>query len=157
MEDLRSRTCCFTGHREILKEEYEEIKQKAENEIIKLIKSGVKYFGVGGARGFDALAAKAVLEAKEKYPHIKLILVLPCADQTKGWKYEDKKEHILIKERADKVRILSEKYYNGCMFDRNRHLVNCSGFCICYLRKDTGGTAYTVEYALKNNLNIIYV
>lgn len=157
MKELQSRTCCFTGHREIPKEDYKKIKQKTENEIIKLIKSGVKYFGTGGARGFDTLAAKAVLEVKEKYPHIKLILVLPCADQTKGWRYEDKKEYELIKEQADKIKILSEEYYNGCMHDRNRHLANCSGFCICYLRKNTGGTAYTVNYAIKNNLHIIYV
>ena len=41
------------------------------------------------------------------------------------------------------------------MFKRNRHLVNHSSACICYLEKPTGGTAYTVNYARKCGLQII--
>ena len=40
------------------------------------------------------------------------------------------------------------------MFRRNRHLVNYSSLCICYLNKTYGGTAYTVNYAKENNLKI---
>lgn len=41
------------------------------------------------------------------------------------------------------------------MFKRNRHLVDNSSVCICYQTKETGGTAYTVEYARKHGLRII--
>ena len=61
-----------------------------EVELVKLIENGYCYFGAGGALGFDTVAAQTVLHLKEKYPHIKLILVLPCVDQAKSWSYEDK-------------------------------------------------------------------
>ena len=44
---------------------------------------------------------------------------------------------------------------SGCMHVRNRHLVDFSSYCICYQTKETGGTAYTVNYAKENGL-IIY-
>ena len=41
------------------------------------------------------------------------------------------------------------------MYKRNRHLVDNSGICVCYLTKDKGGTAYTVEYEKQKGLQII--
>ena len=41
------------------------------------------------------------------------------------------------------------------MLKRNRHLVDNSSVCICYLTESTGGTAYTVEYARKSGLTIV--
>lgn len=43
-----------------------------------LVSKGFKYFGTGGALGFDTIAAQAVLSVKETHPEVKLILVLPC-------------------------------------------------------------------------------
>lgn len=105
--------------------------------------------------GFDTLAAQTVLKLKETYPQIKLILVLPCLTQTRGWKETDVKEYERIKSLADKVVYTSQEYTRGCMFKRNRHLVDFSSLCIAYLTKDEGGTAYTVKYAKQNGLNII--
>ncbi len=154
---MREKTCCFTGHRVIPQADYRIIKKRLENEVEKLIHQGVVYFGTGGALGFDTLAAETVIELRKKYPYIKLILVLPCENQTKNWKREDIIKYEQIKGYADKVRVLSGHYYNGCMQVRNRHLVDCSAFCICYLRKSTGGTAYTVNYAVENGLTIIRI
>ena len=113
------------------------------------------YFGAGGALGFDTLAAQAVLKLKERYPDIKLILVLPCKTQTSGWRQTDIDEYERIKAAADKVVYTSEVYYRGCMHKRNRHLVDNSSLCICYLTEDRGGTYYTVNYAKENGLQII--
>ena len=82
-----------------------------------LVSKGFKYFGTGGALGFDTLAAQAVLSVKVLAPH----------------------------------------YYNGCMQKRNRHLVDCSSACICFLTKHEGGTAYTVDYAKQKGLYLINV
>ena len=154
---MKEKTCCFTGHREIEPSEFATIKGRVREKIETLIEQGVIYYGAGGARGFDTLAAEAVLELKGKYPQIKLILVLPCPDQTRGWKEEDIKKYIEIKERADKVVYTADHYYQGCMHVRNRHLVDYSAYCICYLRKDTGGTAFTVDYAKSKGLTIFNV
>ena len=62
-----------------------------------------------------------------------------------------------IKEQADKVVYTSEEYTRGCMHKRNRHLVDNSSVCICYLTESTGGTAYTVNYAKEKGLMTINV
>lgn len=49
---------------------------------------------------------------------------------------------------------LSENYSVDCMHKRNRHLVNFSGYCVAYLNKNSGGTAFTVNYARQNGLEI---
>lgn len=110
------------------------------------------YFGAGGALGFDTLAAQCVLSLRKRYSHIKLILVLPCTTQTKGWSKDDIAVYEEIKSQADKVVYTSHDYFRGCMFKRNRHLVNGSSVCIAYLTQEKGGTAYTVNYARQNNV-----
>ena len=72
-----------------------------------LVSKGFKYFGTGGALWFDTIAAQAVLSVKETYPEVKLILVLPCENQTKYWKQQDIDVYNDIKSRADKVKVLA--------------------------------------------------
>jgi len=152
---MKSKTCCFTGHRKIPKGELPQIKTKLKNTITEFIGNGVIYYGAGGALGFDTLSALTVLELKQQYPQIKLILVLPCKNQTRNWQQSDIEVYENIKSQADKVVFTSEMYYNGCMLKRNKHMVDNSGYCICYKTRDTGGTAYTVKYATEKQLNII--
>ena len=142
-----NQTCCFTGHRKIPLDQLESVTQRLRDAVIASIKDGYLYFGAGGALGFDTLAAKIVLELRTIYPEIKLILVLPCLDQAEKWNEEDKEEYERIKSLADKVVYTSGNYFNGCMQRRNRHLIDNSSLCICYLTERIGGTAYTVNYA----------
>lgn len=152
---MRKRTCCFTGHRTILPGERRELARRLEETVLRLYRRGVRYFGAGGALGFDTLAAQAVLSLRGECPGIRLILVLPCPSQTKGWKPEDAAEYERIKSQADKVVYTSQEYTQDCMYKRNRHLVDHSSVCVCYLTKDSGGTAYTVRYARTHGLEII--
>lgn len=154
---MKEKTCCFTGHRKIPSESLPAISRKLKETLIFYIENGYRYFGAGGALGFDTLAAQTVLLLKQHYPWIKLILVLPCKDQAKRWSAQEIEEYERIKSSADKVVYTSEHYYSGCMHKRNRHLVDNSSLCVCYLTERTGGTAYTVEYAAKNNLTVINV
>ncbi len=150
-------TCSFTGHRNINPKDVYSIKNKIYLNVIYLIKNGVIYFGVGGARGFDTIAAEVILELRKIYPYIKLILVIPCLDQNKYWSKVDNEKYEKIKKQADKVKVLSYRYYKGCMQDRNRHLIDHSSYLICYKRKNTGGTAYTVNYAKTKNIKVIEI
>ncbi len=152
---MKEKTCCFTGHRDIQKQDYTVLKKRTKDAIVSLINKGVVYFGAGGAIGFDTLAAETVLELKKIYPQIKLILVLPCYEQARGWKTADVEKYNNIKEQSDKIVYTSNNYYQGCMHIRNRHLVDNSGYCICYLKKSFGGTAYTVKYAKQKGLTIL--
>ena len=152
----KSKVACFSGHRR-LPQNCEELRAKLKKEIIGLIGHGVVFFGAGGAWGFDMLAEETVIELKEDYPHIRLVLVLPCPpdQQTLKWSAGQRQRYYEILERADKVRILSPQYTNGCMLVRNRHLVDNSAYLICYLREQHGGTTYTVDYADRRGLQII--
>lgn len=152
---MKEKTCCFSGHRKIPSESLPDIYRKLKETLIFYIDQGYRYFGAGGALGFDTLAAQTVLLLKQCYPEIKLILVLPCKDQASRWTVEDIKEYERIKALADKVVYISEHYYEGCMQKRNRHLVDNSSLCICYLTQSGGGTAYTVNYANEHGLTIV--
>lgn len=153
--DLRPYTCCFTGHRDIRPGDGPELAGNLNTVLRRLIKAeGVRYFGAGGALGFDTLAERAVLALREEFPQLRLILVLPCGDQTAKWRQSDADAYEALKKRADKVVCLAERYYAGCMQARNRHLVDGAGWCVCYQYKNTGGTAYTVEYARKAGLTV---
>ena len=154
---MKEKTCCFTGHRNIPLLKRKAIAQRLNDELMALINNGYQYFGTGGALGFDTLAAQTVLEFRKQYPDIKLILVLPCETQTRGWKSKDIQIYEEIKGQADKVVYTSKEYTRGCMHKRNRHLVDNSSFCICYLTESTGGTAYTVDYANKKGLPVVNV
>ena len=151
---MKKQTCCFTGHRVIPAGEVLELRRKLEDAVEDMIGRGVRYFGTGGARGFDTLAAFAVLRLKQRYPHIRLILVLPCPDQTRGWKRSEIEDYQEILAKADKVVMVSPGYTADCMHRRNRRLVDHSAWCVCYLSKPSGGTAYTVEYAKSQGLHI---
>ena len=109
---LPDRMVCFTGHRE-LKEDPELLFYKVLEKTEQLIRQGYVYFAAGGARGFDAIAAQAVLKLEEKYPHIRLILVLPFPRpyvREDGWTQEDIQRHEEQKKRAFQV-IYTRKAY----------------------------------------------
>ena len=154
----REITCCFTGHRKIDKRDVASIKNKTLKVVLSLIQDkGVRFFGAGGALGFDTIAAEVVLEAKKSFPQVKLILVLPCKEQTARWQEEDIAKYNEIMQQADKYVYTSEHHDRDCMYKRNRHLVNNSKYCICYLTEEKGGTAYTVKEAEKKGLTIYNV
>ena len=153
----RNTACCFTGHRNIPQRKSGQIQERLRNEIVTAIQNGYNFFYAGGAVGFDTMAAQAVLELKAQYPHIKLILVLPCVNQTDGWKQSDIDEYERIRDLADEVIYTSEEYKKGCMHKRNRYLVDHSSLCICYMTRKSGGTAYTVGYAENKGITIVNI
>ena len=103
--EIRQMTACFTGHRE-LGEPPGELERRTDAAIRDLYARGVRYFGAGGARGFDALASERVLTLKEELPELSLILVLPFPEQYRqegNWSREElaQFDHLLL--RADKT------------------------------------------------------
>ena len=154
---MKDKTCCFTGHRNIDTADNDSIKQQLICIIKELIANGVIYYGCGGALGFDTLAAETILELKEEYPQIKLIMVYPCRDQDKFWSVKDKEKYAYIRRQANKVVYVSNEYTKDCMLKRNRHLIDHSSYCVCYLKSNTGGTAYTVSYAKTKGLTILHI
>lgn len=146
--------CCFTGHRDLggrQKAVYDRMCLQVEA----LAVAGFDEFRAGGALGFDTVAAMAVIKVREQYPHIRLVLYVPCKGQERSWQPKDQQRYKKIWELADEVKVLSEHYYKGCMFVRNRALVDGSDLCVAYLKEKKGGTAMTVQYAQKQKVTVI--
>lgn len=152
---MKENTCCFTGHREISDTLIPQVAADLEDLIIGLIHKGYENFEAGGALGFDTLAAQVVIRVRDRFPDIHLILILPCRNQAKNWSLRDRRMYDYIRGSANDVIYTSEEYTRGCMYERNRRLVNDSSFCICYLTRTSGGTVYTVNYAKNNGIQII--
>lgn len=152
---MHYKTCCFTGHRRLPSEEIPALQKRLEEEIRRLYREDFHYFAAGGALGFDTLAALAVLFLRDELPGLRLILVLPCLDQTCGWPPQDVGLYDFIKRRADKVVYTGQGYTPGCMHRRNRTLVEGSQCCLSYLTRRSGGTFYTVEYCRKKGVPVI--
>ena len=152
---IKDKTCCFTGHRNISQAQIPVLTTTVTATIRMLVAQGVIYYGAGGALGFDTISAMAVLKLQHTIPQIKLILVLPCLSQAQRWSKNDQEIYESIRAQANKVVYTSQSYSRDCMFIRNRHLVDYSGTCICYLTRPHGGTAYTVNYAQRKGLKII--
>ncbi len=149
-------TCCFTGHRTIPESLRDDLKKRLRSAIVDMIeKNSVTVFIAGGALGFDMMAEIEVLELKKIYPHIKLCLAIPCKNQTKGWSIPAKKIYNDIMHRADEVIYTGEEYTPGCMYARNRYMVDRSDYCISYKNRENGGTAYTVKYAISKGKAVI--
>ena len=156
----RQNGCLFTGHRQLPAEESALI--ALEKDLAKALESayakGYRTFYSGGAVGFDLLCALTVLNRKgNDMPEARLVLALPCYNHYKNWNKNDKRLLANLLERADEVVYVSEDYRPGCMHKRNRYMVDRSSHCITYCTKKTGGTAYTVHYAQKNDLTVAFL
>lgn len=152
----RATTCFFTGHREIPTERYDAIYEQTVFYIKKLYREGITNFVCGGAIGFDTLAAKAVLDVREILD-IKLHLVIPCRGQSASFSAEQKADYDYILQSCDSSEVLFDHYVRGCMHARNRKMADISTACIAYCTQKTGGTAYTVKYAISQNIPLFFV
>lgn len=133
----------------------EELKTRTYNTCEKLINRGITRFVCGGAIGFDMIAAMSVLALRKKYPEIRLSLLLPCGDQDSKWNCQQKMTYGYIKDNADEVTVLHEKFVTGCMQERNKLMVDESSVCVAYLKRSFGGTKSTVDYAKDKAMEVI--
>jgi len=136
----------FCGHREILSGE-DEIRKRLIEEVENLINKGATEFLLGGYGSFDYMCAGVVKELKQKYPHIKSILVKPYLNKPfDDWLY-DESEYPPIENAPKKFAIIK----------RNEYMVDRADTLIAYVKYETGGAATTLRYAVKKNKAIIQI
>lgn len=123
-----------------------------------LLRKGCRYFGAGGARGFDALASEVILKLREQDPGIHLILVLPFDNQYRheeNWEAAEIEQYHRLRARASKVVLLAPVYRPGLYYQRNWHLVDHSPVCVAYMTRENSGTGCTVNYARSRGLQVV--
>lgn len=150
-----SKICCFTGHRKIAASEYGWLSDKLDEIIAHFYASGYTVFRVGGALGFDTMVEKKVITLRDLGANVELELFLPCGDQAKNWNDHDRLIYQEILNRADRVFCLYPTYTDGCMFERNRRMVDGSELCIGYCTRPRSGSGYTLSYAKKQGIQIL--
>ena len=154
-ESESSAVCCFTGHRVLPAPVQASLAEDLPRLILPLLEDGTDTFRVGGALGFDMLAAEAVLRLREEGHRLSLVSVLPFPGWMDRWKEEDRQRQRRILALSDRIVFARRSYSRDVYLVRDRMLVDGAGTCICYCGRSTGGTAYTVRYALNRGLNVI--
>lgn len=166
LNDFRSNTACFTGHRSqklpwrFNEEDTRCLAMKATlvAEIEKAIQRGYKTFLCGMALGFDMICAETVLDLKKKNSDIKIIGALPCKTQDIKWSGKDRKRYRELLDRLDGIRCIYDEYIGAeCMLERNRYMVNRSSLMIALFDGLPGGTKFTIDYARKQGLEVIII
>jgi len=159
-------SCAFTGHRpHKFPWRYNEsdpactaLKTILFQQVMKLVQTGITDYYSGMADGSDVWLSQIVLSIREKNPALRLYCLLPCEGQERKWNEIAQKRYHSILEQANGVRYISRRYYEGCMLERNRQLVNSAGILLAvYNGEQRGGTAATVRYARKLKRRIIIV
>lgn len=158
--------CSFTGHRPAKLPFANEnsqgctaLKNRLYKEIKDMVDCGILTFYTGMAEGVDIWCAEIVLALRCIFPekNIALNAVVPYKGQERYWDEAWKSRYNEILSIADNVTIMHEKYVNGCLFERNRYLVDVSDYIIGVFCNTSGGTKYTLDYAKKNGRNIIII
>ena len=146
-----SKICCFAGHREIYQAD------RITDEIIRIcerliIEDNVTEFMVGNYGRFDLCAKIAVERLKDKYPGIKLLLVIPylTASIIKDKNINNEYDEIII---ADIPKTTPNRYK---IIKCNEYMIKKADYLICYITVNWGGAYKTVEYAKKQKNIIIY-
>ena len=146
-------TVAFFGHREI--DNPFKIEERLEEEIYRLLgeKEYVDFL-VGRDGEFDQFASSAVLRVRKRYrdDNSSLILVLPYpkADYLNN---VDVLWGILFWiEISHAASVVHPK---AAIQIRNREIVDRADLIICYIEHEKGGAWQSVQYALKQNKNVI--
>lgn len=146
-------SCALSGHRK-LPPTFDE--NALYDKLEELILKGCVKFYCGMAQGFDLVALKCLVDLKQKYRfHIEACI--PYAGHESGFPYAEKQRFYELLEWCDEKTVLFPAYRDGCFLVRNRYMVDNSDVLLVYCLRETGGTAYTANYALKKSKPTIYL
>lgn len=152
-EDMRpDNTCFFTGHRFLSEKQKRCMYPSLVRCILHMAEEGYLYFCNGGAMGFDLFCARTVVLLRQEFKRdVRLVMALPCRDQTARWLYgknglENIRLYHAVKANAQSVVYMTDFYRDGCMKERNQFMAEHSGRCIAYWNgSPKGGTAQTIR------------
>ena len=152
---MKEHTCCFTGHRNVPVDKQKEITARTEAKVRELISEGYRCFMVGGAVGYDTLAAELLFRLRDvEHMGIRVTLAYPFDGYTSGWKEEQKATYERLLPLYDERICVAAAASRGAYLQRDRYMVDASSMCIAYCTRQTGGTAYTIRYAAKTGVPV---
>ena len=159
------KTCAFTGYRpskmpwgyDETDARCVEFRFRLRESLEYLIGKGYTDFMSGGALGFDQMAARIVLSLREKYPWVRLIMVIPFNGQADKWSREQRGRWLEIIEASDRVIRINHRYDKGVFFQRNHYMVENADLLLAAFDGQPGGTAGTVAYAKRHGVRVVRI
>lgn len=142
---MKEKTAVFIGHRDAMDADDERIRDAARA----LIEIGVSHFLNGGMGVFDRKCARIVYELKVTYPQVVNEIVIPYL----SFKIVEPRYF----DRVTYPEGFENMYFKRAITERNKYMVEHSGYAICFVRHDWGGAARTHALAVKRGLRIIDV
>lgn len=142
-------TVSFTGHRPPKADLTWSHEAKYDGVAVGLVRDWLREFQpslaiVGGAQGFDTLAARACY-----LEHIPYDAYVPFANQDERWPQEARTRYRAMLNCAREIRIIGVSTAIYWAFDaRNRAMVDDSDHTLAWWDGSTGGTANCLNYCL---------
>lgn len=134
------KSCFFIGHREASSEILPALRDAVEQHIVEY---GVTEFIVGHYGGFDRMAAKAVITAKEQHPEITLSMLMPYHPAERPMKLPSGFDNIFYPPGMENVpRRLA-------IVRANRYMIDLVDYLIAYAWHPASNTWNLLEYARK--------
>ena len=163
MEMGREATCCFTGHRpnrlpwggDEGDERCRALQTWLYCRAAEAYERGWRHYICGMAQGSDLLFAEAVLQLKGLHPDLVLEAAIPCPEQADRWAKAQRERYHRLLAQCDLETVVQRQYTPGCMLRRNRYMVDRSSLLLAvYDGTPSGGTARTIQYALRQGLEL---
>ena len=137
------KSCFFIGHRDAGEAVLPLLEREIERHIVEY---GVEEFIVGQHGHFDGMAARAVKQLKEKYPDVRLILLLSYL------KNEPLPEGFDESLYPEGLELVPRRY---AILRANQKAINLCEHVICYVNRGYGGAWQAMIYALKKRKHIV--
>lgn len=159
----RQWACSFTGHRpEKLPWGTDEtdprcisLKNRIRDAVESAYQEGFRHFLCGMAQGCDFYFCECVLALRERCPDVTVEAVIPCPGQADRWPTAQQARYRRLVANCDFETLVSDRYTPACMQRRNRYLVDHASLLIAAFDGTPGGTRYTVEYAMRQRVDIV--
>lgn len=159
----RQESCCFTGHRPAkLPWRYDEndprctaLKQRIRDAVELAYEQGYRHFICGMAQGCDFYFCESVLALRVQHPEVTVEAAIPCPTQADSWPEVQRARYRNLVAACDFETMVSAQYTPSCMQRRDRYMVDHSSLLIAAFDGSSGGTRYTVEYAMRRGLSVL--
>ena len=148
---------CFSGHRPEKLPTGAPLRMMQSllySEIRTAILDGADTFYAGTARGVDLWAAEMVLHFRRQFPGLKLICVLPYAQQGAHLSGTARYRFKTVLNAAEQVVCICESYQKDCFARRNRYMVSHSQRLIALVADMHSGTGQTIRLAKQAGLDL---
>ena len=86
-----------------------------------------------------------------------MVACIPYGGQIDSMREDDRRAYESILKDCDDIKVLSANYYPGCMYARNRYMVDNADIVFAHFKGGKGGTYYTVSYAKKSGRQLVII